>query len=218
MGPAPEAERNAEAPGERHEVKVMRGSARRAGRPLRRLGRLVLGRNELRRSADRIEAAVIVCLVAAFLTVVVAATCFAGHLYRSEHTAAARLRPAVAVLSQPGPAATTPAAAAAARWRLPDGSERSGTLTTVTAPAIHYAPAGTSVGVWLNRAGQPQAPPPSPGGMIFNALLAGVTTATVTAVVLILCYYLCRMALDRHRLARWESAWATVGPRWTSHR
>jgi hypothetical protein len=54
--------------------------------------------------------------------------------------------------------------------------------------------------------------------MILDALLAGVIITTVTAVVLTRCYYLCRMALDRHRLARWESAWATVGSRWTSHR
>jgi hypothetical protein len=196
----------------------MRGSARWAGRPLRRLGRLHLGRNKLRRPADRIEAAVIVCLVAAFLTAAVAATCFAGHLYQSEHTAAAHLRSAPAVLTQPGPVAATPAAAATARWWLPDGTERSGTLTTVSAPAIHDAPAGTCLQVWLNRAGQPQAPPPSPGGMILNALLTDVTTTTVTAMVLTLCYYLCRMALDWYRLARWESAWVTVGPRWTSHR
>jgi hypothetical protein len=185
---------------------------------LRRLGRLLLGRNQLRRPADRIEAAVIVCLVAAFLTAAIAATCFAGHLYQSEHTAAARLRPAVAALTQPGPVAIPPAAAAAARWRLPNGTERSGTVTTVSAPAIHHAPPRTSLQVWLNRAGQPQAPPPTPGGMILNALLAGVTTTTVTAVVLTLCYCLCRMALDRHRLAGWESAWATVSPHWTSHR
>jgi hypothetical protein len=37
-------------------------------------------------------------------------------------------------------------------------------------------------------------------------------------VVLILCYYLCRGLLDRHRLASWESTWAAVGPRWTSRR
>jgi hypothetical protein len=79
----------------------MRGSARWAGRPLRRLGRLRLGRNKLRRPADRIEAAVVVCLVAAFLTAAVAATCFAGHLYQSEHTAAAHLRSAPAVLTSP---------------------------------------------------------------------------------------------------------------------
>jgi hypothetical protein len=193
----------------------MTGSARQSGRSLRRL---ILRRNELRRPADRIEAAVIVFLAATFLTVAIAATCFAGHLYQSEHTAAARLRSAIAVLTRPGPVATTQTAATAARWRLPNGTERSGTLTAVTAPAIYYAPAGASVQVWLNRAGQPQAQPPSPGGMILNALLAGFTIVTVTAMVLTFCYCLCRMALDRHRLAGWESAWATVGPRWTSRR
>jgi hypothetical protein len=196
----------------------MRGSARRAGRPLRRLGRLLLGRNELRRPADRIEAAVIVCLVAAFLTAAVTATCFAGHLYQSEHTAAARLPPAVAVLTQPGLVATTPAAAVAARWRLPNGTERSGTLTTGRAPAIYHAPTGTSVPVWLDASGQPEARPLSPSDMFFSALVAGLTITAGATVVLILCYLLCRMVLDRHRLARWESAWAAVGPRWTSRR
>src|SRR5690349_7221886 len=140
----------------------MGGSAGRAARPLRRLARRFLGRNELRRPADRIETAVIVCLVAAFLTVAVAAACFAGHLYQSEHAAAAGLRPAMAVLSQPGPAVTTPATAVGARWRLPSGAERSGTLTTVTAPASYHAPAATPVQIWLDRAGEPEAPPPSP--------------------------------------------------------
>ena len=196
----------------------MRGSVRRADRPMRRALRLLLGRNELRRPADRIEAAVIVCLVAAFLTAAVTAACLAGHLYRSGHTAAARLRPAVAVLTQPGPVATTPAAAAAARWRLPNGTERSGTLTMASAPAIYHAPTGTSVPVWLDGSGEPEAPPPSPSDVFFFALVAGLTTTAGAAVVLILCYLLCRMVLDRHRLARWESAWAAVGPRWTSRR
>jgi hypothetical protein len=82
----------------REALRAMRGSARRAGRPPRRLARRLLGRNELRRHADRIETAVIASLVAAFLTAAVAAACFAGHLYQSEHTAAAGLRPAVAAL------------------------------------------------------------------------------------------------------------------------
>jgi hypothetical protein len=196
---------------------VMSGSARPAARPLRRLGRLLLGRNELRRSADRIEAAVIVTLAAAFVTAAIAAACLAGHLYRSQHAAAARLRSAAAVLSQPGPAVALPMAAAGATWRLPDGTERSGILTTATAPAIHNAPAGTTVRVWLDRSGNP-ATPPSPASMICTALMAGITIIGGAAVVLIFCYLLCRMVLDRHRLAGWESAWATVGPRWTTRR
>ncbi len=196
----------------------MRGSACRAGRLLRRLGRLLLGRNALRRPSDRIEGAVMVLLSAAFLTACVAAPFLAGHLYQSQHAAAAHLRPAVAVLSQPASVARGQAAAAQARWRLPNGTERSGALTTVTVPAISYAPAGTSVRVWLDRFGEPVAPPPSPGDMIFNALFAGITATACSAVALILCYLLCRMVLDRHRLARWESAWAAFGPRWTKRR
>jgi hypothetical protein len=196
----------------------MMGSARRAGRPHRRLARRLFGPNELRRPADRIETAVIVFLAAAFLTAAAAAACFAGHLYRSGHTAAAGLRPAVAVLSQPGPAATAPAAAVRARWRLPNGTEHSGTLTTMTAPAIYLAPAGTSVRIWLDRSGEPGALPPSPDDVIFSALLAGMTATAGAAVVFILCYTFGRKVLDRHRLAGWESAWAAVGPRWTSHR
>jgi hypothetical protein len=184
---------------------------------LLRLGRLLLGRNKLRRPCDRIEGAVIVLLLAAFLTESVWAACFAGHLYRSEHAAAGRLRPAIAVLSQPGPVPGSQTTAAAT-WRLPDGAERSGMLTTVTAPAIYYATAGTSVKVWLDHSGQPLAPPPSWCDMIVTALLTSFVAIAGAAMVLILCYLLCRMALDRHRAARWESAWAAVGPRWTSRR
>ena len=56
----------------------MRGSARRAARPLPRLRRLVLSRNELRRPSDRIEATVIMSLVAIFLAIVVAAALLIG--------------------------------------------------------------------------------------------------------------------------------------------
>ena len=54
--------------------------------------------------------------------------------------------------------------------------------------------------------------------MIALALFAGITVTAGAALAVILCYLLCRMVLDRHRLARWESAWAAVGPQWTSRR
>jgi hypothetical protein len=196
----------------------MGSPAHRPARPLRRLGRLLVGRNELRRPADRIEAVIIVTLAAAFLTAAITAACLAGHLYQSQRAAVAGLRPATAVLSQPGPVAAIPMGAARARWRRPDGTQRSGTLTTMTAPAIYNAPARTSVRVWLDPSGNPEDPPPGPVDMICTALVAGITATEGAALVLIFCYLLCRMVLDRHRLARWESAWATVGPRWTSRR
>jgi hypothetical protein len=185
---------------------------------LLRLGRLFLGRNKLRRPCDRIEGAIVAVLLAAFLGAFVWAAGMAGHLYQSERAAAARLRPATAVLSQPGPVAGGQATAAAATWRLPDGAERSGTLTTATVPAIYDAPAGTSVQVWLDHAGHPLAPPLSWSGVIVTASLESFAVIAAAAAVLFLCYFLCRVVLDRHRAAGWDSAWAAVGPRWTRRR
>jgi hypothetical protein len=196
----------------------MNGPVRRARRRLLRLGRQYLGRNKLRRPCDRIEGAIIAVLLAAFLSASAWAACLAGHLYQSERAAAARLRPATAVLSQPGPVAGSQATAAAATWRLPDGAARSGTLTTVTVPAIYDAPAGTSVKVWLDPSGQPLAPPRSRSDMVVTAWLESFVAIAAAAAVLFLCYFLCRVVLDRHRAAGWDSAWAAAGPRWTRRR
>jgi hypothetical protein len=130
------------------------------------------GRNELRRAADRIETAVIILLAAAFPAAAVAAACLAGHLCQSEHMAAARLRPAMAVLSQPGPATTTPAGTAGASWRRPNGTQRSATLTTVTAPAIYQAPAGTTVQI---------LPDNHPGARYPGAVISGAGAPRISA-------------------------------------
>jgi hypothetical protein len=193
----------------------MRGSARRAGRPLPRLRRLVLSRNELRRPSDRIEAAIIMSLVAAFLAAMVAAACFAGHLYQSQRALAARLRQTMAVPSRPGPMASQ-TTVAGGKWRRPNGTMRAGTQTTAPDPAIHHVPAGTAVRGWPGHSGEPRPLRPGRRDRIADALLADITITVGAAVVLILCYRLGRAVLDRHRLARWDSAWAVVGPQWTS--
>jgi len=107
---------------------------------------------------------------------------------------------------------------ALARWRAPDGRELSGLLTTVTAPGIWAAAPGTRVQVWVTSSGEPTTPPPSRALMIFNAVLFAFWAAGAAGVALLCCYRLCRRALDRRRLAAWESAWALTGPRWTSRR
>jgi hypothetical protein len=195
--------------------------ARLMGRPLRHLARLLLGRNKLRRPSDRIEGAILVALSAAFLTAAIVAAFLAGHVYQSQRAAAARLRPTVAVLSKPGPVVVnafepTAQVRAPATWRLADGSERSGLLTTQTAPAIYDAWPGSAVPVWLNRSGDLQPPPLGQDDIILNAVVAGTIIPTGAALLLLCCYWLCRRALDRHRLVSWELAWAATGPRWTS--
>jgi hypothetical protein len=195
----------------------MRGSARRAARPLPRLRRLVLSRNELRRPSDRIEGAVIMSLAAAFVTIAVAAACFAGHLRQSQPASAARSGQTLAVPPGPGPKASQ-TTVPGNRSRRPDEPRRSGAQTAAPDPAIYRVPAGTTVKGWAGRPGEPRSLRPGRRDRIAGALLADITITVGAAVVLILCYRLCRAVLDRHRLTRWEAAWAVVGPKWTSRR
>jgi len=186
-----------------------------------RLVRWLAGRNTLRRPVDRIEGAVLVALTAAFLVSMAVASVLGVHTYQSQRAASAGLRPVVAVLSQAGPlfyGSLGQPGQAEARWRDPGGSEQSGVLTTATAPGITGAAAGARVPVWLDRSGQPVAPPGGQVAMIVNALAASAKLAGGAALTLLVCYGLCRLVLDRRRLAAWESAWSLTGPRWTTRR
>jgi hypothetical protein len=91
-------------------------------------------------------------------------------------------------------------------------------LTTVTVPAISGAAAGTRVAVWLGPSGQPAAPPAGLAVMIIYALITGSALTGVAGVALLVVYTLVRFVLDRRRLARWETAWARIGPSWSAPR
>jgi hypothetical protein len=188
-------------------------------RRMSRLVRWLAGRNTLRRPVDRIEGTVLVTLTTAFLVSMAVASVLGVHTYQSQRAASAGLRPAVAVLSQAGPlfyGSLAQPGQAEARWRDPGGSERSGVLSTATAPGIIGAAAGARILVWLDRSGQPAAPPGGQVAMIVNALAPSTALAGGAAVTLLVCYGLCRLVLDRRRLAAWESAWSLIGPRWTT--
>jgi hypothetical protein len=185
----------------------------------RRLGRMLIGRNELRRPSDRIEGAIIVTLLAGFIAAVAVASLVGVRTYQSQHAADARLRPAVAVLTASGPIyMMNGAGEAQARWRAPDGRERSGTLTTQVAPDIWNASRGSRVAIWVTRTGEPAAPPPGQVAMLLSAAAVPLWSLAGVGVFLMLCYWLCRRVLELRRLATWESAWAAVGPRWTTRR
>ena len=202
------------ATGSRPEVRCVAGKAWAGGCRLRRAARLRVGPNKLRRPSDRIEGVVLVLLATAFLAVVAVAPVIGAGFYQWQRATAARLHPAVAVLSRNGPhdSGSAGGAQAAARWRAPDGQQRSGLLTTVTAPAIWDAAAGTRVRVWLTSSGKPATPPPSPAALMVSSAVSTVAVACVAGGALFLCYWLCRLVLDRRRLAAWESAWTLAGP------
>jgi hypothetical protein len=199
---------------------IMNVKARGVTRRMSRLVRWLTGRNALRRPVDRIEGAVLVTLSAALVVAVAMAAVLGTHAYQSQRAASASLHPAVAVLIQAGPfyGNVTHIGQAEARWRDRWGGKRSGVLTTVSAPGILGAAAGARIPVLLDRSGQPVAPPRSRAAMVLNALVKGAAAAGGAGVALLICYVLCRLALDRRRLAAWESAWSLTGPRWTTRR
>jgi hypothetical protein len=193
------------------------------GRPRRmsRLMRWLAGRNPLRRPVDRIEGTVLVVLTAAFFAGMVLASVVGVHTYQSQRAASAGLRPVVATLVRAAPLyydSRAQLGQAEARWRVPGGSEKSGVVTTVTAPGILGAAAGAQLPVWLNRSGQPAAPPAGQAAMIVNALAPATSVVGGAGMAVLVCYGLCRLVLDRRRLAAWESAWALTEPRWTTRR
>jgi hypothetical protein len=197
---------------------VSRNPQRAAGLPFR-LARLFLRRNELRRPSERIEAAVVAGLLAAFVAAIIAGAFFADHVYHSEQAAAAGLRPTVAVISPSSQPAEIPLlnqpAGVRATWRLSDGKQRSGLLTSSVAPGIYRQPPRASVRIWLSRSGVPEPAPPSLDGMIVGAAMSGLVLVVAAAAVLACGYLLCLRGLHRRRLANWSSAWAVTGPQWT---
>jgi hypothetical protein len=183
-----------------------------------RLARFVTGRNALRRPVDRIEAAVLIALYAAF-GVAVAIACMAGiRTYQVQQAVSVGLRPASAVLIQDGPSAGSlgRVGQAEARWFVPGGGEQSGVLTTATAPDIAGAAVGARIPVWLDPSGRPTGAPPDETVMIIYSLVAGAMVTAIAGTALLVVYALCRVILDRRRLAAWESAWDRTGPSWTT--
>jgi hypothetical protein len=186
----------------------------------RRMVRLLIGPSTLRRPSDRIEGAAVALLSAVFLAAVAVAVVAGWRFCETQGAQAARLRPAEAVLTPlaPAVAAQMPATEASARWRAPDGREKSGILTTATAPGIWGSPPGTRVQVWLTSSGVPVPAPPGPAAVLLTAIVIGTAEAGGVGIALCVCYLVLRLVLDRRRLARWESDWALTGPRWTMRR
>ncbi len=100
-----------------------------------------------------------------------------------------------------------------ARWKAPDGQLRTGQVFVLSG-----APAGSTVMVWVNQAGQLTDSPLQHSQVTGRAELARVVAVTALAVVLIIVGWAARWALDRRRLAAWDAEWLARGPRWSSRR
>jgi hypothetical protein len=176
--------------------------------------------NPLRRTADRVEAAVMVVLIAAFLGGAPLAALAAGRAAAASGSRAEQAQAGwhrvTAVLLHKAPASVNPMFEISlerpvlARWTAPDGTSRTG---KVFAPA--NTTAGSAVQVWINGSRWPATSPLQRSdvveGIALAASLATVAVATVLAVVGLVA----RWALDRRRLAAWDARWAVTGPLWT---
>ena len=187
-------------------------------RPLAR--RIGLDRNPLRRRIDRVQAALTLLLIAAFLTAAPVLTAVTGHWARTvgkgqEHeqrvwrqvTAIVVHRPATGrhgAFSARGPVRAT------ARWTAPDGQEHSG-LVPVTAGTR----TGSTFLLWVNASGVPTGPPMQPAEAGQQAALAELVTLCVLSVAACLIADTGRILLDRRRLATWEKEWQAIGPLWS---
>jgi hypothetical protein len=176
--------------------------------------------NPLRRTSDRIEAALLALLIAAFLggaplAGIAAGRAAAAGSVRADHAQAGAHRVA-AVLLQQAPGKSHPMFQAPlepmvrARWKAPDGTLRSGEI---------YAPAGAAAGstvlVWVDRSGHLTASPLQRGDVIEEVSLAASLATIAVAGVLAAFGLLTRWVLDRRRLAAWDARWRATGPQWT---
>lgn len=178
-------------------------------------------RNPLRRRIDRVEAVMVIGLIAAFLVAAPVLAAVAGHetwaasLRQQRADAAWRQVPATVQRGTPaqrdGSPGPTGTVWVLARWTAPDGQPRSGLV-----PVSPAAPAGSRRWIWVNRAGSLTGPPPRHSWMA----MAGVLTPYILAVILLLSLtgYAGRCLLGRRRLADWDRAWEAVGPKWTRQR
>ena len=192
------------------------------------LARLVRGRrldrNPLRRGSDRVETIVLGALLAGFFAAAPFAVHTAGNWAyatsgREAQAQRATLRQVPATLLQaPAAAASNLGAGAAllrvgARWRAPDGRERTGELVI---------PAGTTAGstmaVWVDQAGQLAGPPLSHVQLVTRAQLASELAVGALAIALVTATWLSRRILDRRRMAAWDADWRATGARWNPRR
>lgn len=213
------------SPGEpdRRKGTAMRQTTTRRRRLARLARRWRPDRNPLRRTADRIETAIMAALLAAFLFGAPIAAIAAGQWaaaagLRDEHAQAAwHSVPAVLLQTAPDTARAMFQSSleplVRARWSAPDGAVRTG---EVYAPA--GAKAGSTVQVWTDRTGRLTGSPMQGADVVVRIALAASLATAIVAAALAMLGLVTRWAVDRRRLAAWDARWSATGPQWTGRR
>lgn len=182
--------------------------------------RLGLDHNPLRRRSDVIEAWLLPAVIAVFLALGPVVVVAAGAWAHAQNAAVQQAQrswhrvPAVLLQAVPGPVMSDNGANSWTTW-TPARWNAGGRPHVGQVPAVSGTSAGSTVPVWLDRAGHVQAPPLTAGQVRDRAMLAAVVGLTGLAVILAGLALVSRRLLDRRRLAGWETAWLSVGPHWS---
>lgn len=181
-------------------------------------------RNPLRRTSDRVEAAILAAALVVFLAGAPLLAVFAWHwagtaaLRVQQHQQSSWHQVSAVLLASPRPIVDigyggVVGSEVRARWTAPDGTVRTGEV-----PGPAGARVGSTVRVWVDQSGALTGPPLRAEQATGQAVLAGVLAPCVLGAVLICAVSLGVYVLDRRRLASWAAEWRTTGPRWNSRR
>jgi hypothetical protein len=189
-----------------------------------RLHRIAVGDdNPLRRHVDKLEFAVVVCLVFGFL---VAAPLLAISAVGHVRAAGARQMQSEANWTQV-PAVLTQGAReglvgldgewdtswVTASWTAPDGARRNGLVAVEL-----NARAGQHVMEWVTQTGQLSPPKLTVAGLADQETMAAIAVSAGLAVLLSITACAVRVVANRRRMADWTKEWEAIEPRWSSLR
>ena len=191
---------------------------------LRRLSRILAGDgNPLRRPVDKLECAVMTCLIVTFFIAAPLLAVFAAGVVgtagiREMHTEASwRAVPAVltegAATGAIGLDGDWNTAWVKAQWTAPDGAHKDG----LVAVALN-ARAGQRVTVWVTPTGQLTHERLTRGQVAERTVMAAVAAPAGLALLLTIASGVTRVMANRRRMACWAREWEATGPRWSSLR
>jgi len=172
-------------------------------------------RNPLCRGSDRFEAGMFLTLfVVTLLGAPILAWWSAGASYQADQRAIAWEKANVfrveAELMPGTDAGAEPTAGwSRAAWSAPDGTRRTGLVTTVPGQRP-----GDRVMIWVDREGDQRGAPGDRSPVARAALIAIVVVAAVAAAMNAV-RRLGTALLERYRARGWQREWSEVGPRWS---
>jgi hypothetical protein len=176
--------------------------------------------NPLRRRSDLIEAWLLPAAIAAFLILSPLLVGAASRVVHDENAAVAQAQRswhrATAVLLEavPGPLMTDNGANTWMTW-TPARWNTGGRQHVGPVPASAGTSAGSSVTIWLDRAGNVQTPPLTAVAVQDRVVLAALIALSALAAVLAAGALIGNCLLDHRRLTKWGTAWLSVGPQWS---